>query len=97
MEQREDKNLEPASPDASRLDDGGAAFPYTWWDVNGSGDAAPRLTEPGLSLRDYFAAKALATLISTGNKGEVLTEKYAAKVAYMYADSMLKARKAVTP
>jgi hypothetical protein len=85
----------PASPGAARQEDGGSAFPYTWWDVNGAGDVAPCGGEPGATLRDYFAAKALPALISTGNRGEILSEDYAAKMAYEYADAMLQARKVV--
>lgn len=43
---------------------------------------------PGMSLRDYFAAQALGSLVSRGS----FTETVAAKLAYDYADAMLKRR-----
>ena len=55
--------------------------------------------QQGMSLRDYFAAKALPMLISNV---ETLTAKQLSKYtpqeacsvsAYMYADAMLEARK----
>lgn len=52
--------------------------------------------EPGMTLRDYFAAKALPTVIQqcvtdTRNPGESL-EDYFARASYVIADAMLKAR-----
>ena len=45
--------------------------------------------EPGMDLRDYFAAKALTGLTSQSVKAPLgLT----AKLAYEYADAMMKAR-----
>ena len=43
----------------------------------------------GISIRDYFAAKALQGLIST--EGASSAERYA-EIAYKLADAMLKAR-----
>lgn len=43
----------------------------------------------GISIRDYFAAKALQGLISTEGAGSA--ERYA-EIAYKLADAMLKAR-----
>ena len=70
--------------------DGGPAFPVTVTDK--SGQIAP--TEIGMSLRDYFAAKALQGLLSYSHaadrfRGEL---KYAAIEAYQIADAMLKVR-----
>ena len=47
--------------------------------------------ERGMTLRDYFAAKAMQSLIekSTGEDNEIF---YAAEDAYFYADAMMKAR-----
>jgi hypothetical protein len=45
----------------------------------------------GMTLRDYFAAKALNALI-IGAGGD-LSHNHGAKDAYMYADAMLEARK----
>jgi hypothetical protein len=43
----------------------------------------------GISIRDYFAARALQGLISTEGAGSA--ERYA-EIAYKLADAMLKAR-----
>jgi len=45
----------------------------------------------GMTLRDYFAAKALAALI-IGDQGD-LPHRLGAVDAYRYADEMLEARK----
>lgn len=47
---------------------------------------------PGMTLRDYFAAKALNALI-IGDKGD-LPHKSGAVDAYRYADAMMEARNA---
>ncbi len=46
--------------------------------------------EPGITLRDYFAAHAL--MRSGAIAGAHNLPKHAAREAYMYADEMLKAR-----
>lgn len=51
----------------------------------------------GMTLRDYFAARAIQGLFSSGHfKGTVFSENTAevARVAYIMADAMLKAREA---
>jgi hypothetical protein len=45
----------------------------------------------GMTLRDYFAAKAIQGIIGTEAEGGMLYDRVA-EVAYMYADAMLKAR-----
>ena len=56
-----------------------------------------RFQEEGMTLRDYFAAKALAALVGhTGKDGPnrgVKAVPALAKYAYEYADAMLEARK----
>ena len=42
------------------INDGGPAFPV--WELNGNGQ--PEMTGFGMTLRDYFAAKAMAALIA---------------------------------
>ena len=60
-------------------DNGGFAFPT---------DRA--LQAKGMTLRDYFAAKAMAGMIANpGNEGE---PKFFASIAYEMADAMLKER-----
>jgi hypothetical protein len=51
---------------------------------------------PGMTLRDYFAAKAMQGAISHGlfntDKASLDYAEYIANIAYVYADAMLKAR-----
>ena len=64
------------------------AFPYfghTGWSNSG-----------GMTLRDYFAAKAMQSLLVTTN-GVIGTNRYEYRVAeesYKLADAMMKAREA---
>ncbi len=51
--------------------------------------------EQGMSLRDYFAAKAMQGLIASPRgtpDGKDATATYYAKCAYLVADAMLKAK-----
>jgi len=91
------------------IDDGGPAFPLhtpTWHeDVNERGAYEGRDFTMGMSMRDYFAAKAMAAMICEPQWGATATglvwkfcsdnlpldEAYATS-AYVLADSMLKAR-----
>ena len=70
----------------SKPNDGGQAFPYS------SGT-------PGMSLRDYFAAKAMqARMKNLGDHGHQTKEEVdecrasTARMSYEIADAMLKAR-----
>lgn len=67
----------------TKPNDGGAAFPQ----AERIGDVA--LQQGGMSLRDYFAAKAMQALIGqSGQCNAVLVTNG----AYKIADAMLKAR-----
>ena len=70
--------------------DGGQAFPV--WELNGSGQ--PEMTEFGMTLRDYFAAKAMQGLLAAQIHG--FNDRPAngpfASMAYEMADAMLRAR-----
>lgn len=46
--------------------------------------------EPGMTLRDYFAAKAMQALLHTAQEGATFSE--IAMLAYDQADQMLKER-----
>lgn len=59
------------------------AFPFI--------DSASPLEHPGMTLRDYFAAKAMQALIAGESQGE-WEDAQAAKAAYRMADAMLAAR-----
>jgi hypothetical protein len=60
----------------SNTNTGGPAFPYE-----------PRYENGGMTLRDYFAAKAMTQLLPICS-----TNESAAQEAYKVADAMLKAR-----
>lgn len=63
-----------------RKDDGGPAFPVVCAD-----HSKTQTFEAGMTLRDYFAAKAMAEMVSRGeNDGP-----FAAESSYRYADAMM--------
>ena len=74
--------------DETKTDDGGPAFPCPN-DANVNGDT-------GMSLRDYFAAKAMQGILA-GDAGCDLENDEVASDAYLMADAMLAARKQVQP
>jgi hypothetical protein len=67
-----------------KKDTGGPAFPRP-------GDFNPQY---GMTLRDYFAAKALQGMFASGNIPKSARDDELAEVAYEMADAMLKARQA---
>lgn len=73
----------------SIINNGGPAFPRTSR-ANSMGLVVDH-AQDGMTLRDYFAAKALQRFIGTELEGGMLYNQVA-DVAYMYADAMLKAR-----
>jgi hypothetical protein len=71
------------------INDGGPAFPVT--EANGCNSGAP-----GMSLRDYFAAKAMQaqmTAFWAMETGHGWPNAEIAREAYALADAMLEARK----
>jgi hypothetical protein len=64
---------------------GGPAFPCEWDYINSNREAAN-----GMTLRDYFAAKAMQSLITVQFQTK---QAQSAETAYEWADAMLKARK----
>ena len=62
----------------SEIKDGGPAFPIT--------HAGNTYATTGMTLRDYFAAKAMQEFVGA------LTPEEGAPIAYWWADAMLKAR-----
>ena len=46
----------------------------------------------GMSLRDYFAAKALQGMLASGNLPKTMPDADIAECSYNLADAMLKAR-----
>lgn len=66
---------------------GGPAFPAMHFDLTEH--------EHGMSLRDYFAAKAITMFewsLTTQPNGKNIMDSFAAEQCYMVADAMLKAR-----
>ena len=68
---------------------GGPAFPVPAQDVQTIEGRRFDLREEGMTLRDYFAAKAMAVLLDSQNKFIASS----AADCYKYADAMLEARK----
>lgn len=64
-------------------DNSGQAFPST---VVLDPDGDPYIEDQGMTLRDWFAGQALSGYVASHSYAE------AARVAYDYADAMLKAR-----
>mgnify|MGYP003342480348 CR=1 FL=1 len=73
--------------DMPTVKDGGPAFPTEVWDSEG----VPQHTE-GMTLRDYFAAKATQAFLSK-DSSFTCPDEIIAQDAYNAADAMLKARK----
>lgn len=76
----------------SNTNTGGPAFPTGTWEYDGQNNVLP-YQEPGMTLRDYFATKAMQSAFNEGNFAFTLEDyRHLAKVAYAMADAMLKAR-----
>jgi hypothetical protein len=71
----------------SEVKTGGPAFPTSDWDEN---DRAYKMH--GMTLRDYFAAKAMEGMLSSGNLPKTISDADIAECAYNLADAMLEAR-----
>jgi hypothetical protein len=76
----------PGNKIMSNTNTGGPAFPVTI--ENGLSAGGDR----GMTLRDYFAAKAMQAIVSNDATFSTKYVGLAAKDAYVYADAMLKAR-----
>ena len=63
----------------TEINDGGPAFPHD--------DSMSAVTRPGMTLRDYFAAKAMGYLVD-----HCTTYSRSAEEAYKIADAMIAAR-----
>lgn len=73
----------------NKHDDGGQAFPSS--STAGGGGEYYAAHMPGMTLRDYFAAKAMAAVI-TSPFPETSLPCEIAETAYLMADAMLKER-----
>jgi hypothetical protein len=74
-----------------RTKDGGPAFPVNTDNGGGEGACFPGY---GMSLRDYFAAKAMQALIERTPYPKAVDTRNVAQVAFIAADAMLAAREA---
>ncbi len=79
-------------------DNSGPAFPTGTWEYDGQGNVLP-YQQVGMTLRDYFAAKAMAAYVS-GHIAHYGHESYwdvdsLSSQAYRLADAMLRAREGV--
>jgi len=75
----------------STNDKGGPAFPLHP-DMASQLGCIPSASDAGMSLRDYFAAKAMQSLIVVYSDDKNLVGDYAQR-AFEIADAMLEARK----
>ena len=57
-------------------------------------DAARIHNLKGMTLRDYFAAKAMQSILAREDGRFTTTLEFVGNYAYQYADAMLKAREA---
>ena len=73
-------------------DTGGSAFPQEKVYVYGNQKTTSLGAQGGMSLRDYFAAKAMQGFISNPELVLMYNAEDTAKWAYERADAMLKAR-----
>jgi hypothetical protein len=71
----------------SEQDDGGPAFPFVETDL-----VCGTRFDPGMSLRDYFAAKAMQAMLSLEDVHLNYGESELAKWSYQQADAMLEER-----
>lgn len=78
---------------------GGQAFPRQQWEYDGQNNVL-QYQEEGMTLRDYFAAKAMQAILSAPKEMAEIIDLLGAKTAYakasedafVIADAMLKAR-----
>jgi hypothetical protein len=71
-------------------DTGGSAFPVP--ELKNRHDEVCQYAETGMTLRDYFAAKAMASEIIAQNGMEGTDVAHITGMAYEFAEYMLKAR-----
>ncbi len=69
------------------------AFPMTGFETR-NGQGIQSVHHTGMSLRDYFAAKAMQGFCSDSDWRQDMMPGETAKAAYHQADAMLKAREA---
>lgn len=75
---------------SEKINDGGPAFPQPQIDNQGRIDSALQFGEGGMTLRDYFAAKAMQGM-STPLENPIHFDTFASR-AYLLPDAMIAAR-----
>lgn len=74
------------------METGGPAFPREDYQANGHERGFEKLGQEGMSMRDYFAAKAMQGELASGEASQ--KAENIAEWAYSVADAMIKARSA---
>jgi hypothetical protein len=74
----------------SNTNTGGPAFPA----FEHHAGYGQMLAVGGMTLRDYFAAKAMQSILDREHGRSTTTLEFVGNHAYQYADAMLKAREA---
>lgn len=72
---------------------GGPAFPKTGSYNDTASSEYDSLDQEGMSLRDYFAAKAMQAICTHNDTWGIAHDEDIADRAYLIADAMLEARK----
>jgi hypothetical protein len=75
---------------SNKKNNGGPAFPCTFYDRDSTGEYQPREQLSGMSLRDYFAAKAMQGMLSDPSRE--LNEYEVSRESYIIANAMLVER-----
>ena len=70
------------------------AFPFTEQGMSSFSGQTVDVVNPGMTLRDYFAAKAMAAIIAHDTRAISADED--AEICYQIADAMLRARQEPT-
>jgi len=74
-------------------DTGGMAYPQNTVYLAPNGQAAQQGPQGGMTLRDYFAAKAIQGMWANGLMTQDYLKNFAATDSYRVADAMLEASK----
>mgnify|MGYP003336490054 CR=1 FL=1 len=72
------------------------AFPGHTTEPNSNGGMCRIVFQEGMTLRDYFAAKAMQHFqwtVETQSNGKNIMDSWSAERCYMVADAMMEARK----
>ena len=76
---------------SNQINDGGPAFPHKR-QIRCNGEVIDSEMEPGMTLRDYFAAASLQGLMANPECNKTWDESDVAKFCYEMSNEMLKAR-----